>query len=69
MSLPRKTENGIRYARFATRGTLTRLALMFQAQANDTFTGAQVVEILLSTVQAIGSPEEKDEVTQEALQP
>lgn len=63
MTLPRKTENAVRYARFATRGVLTRLALMFQVNAERQFTGAEVVDILMTAVQVAGSPEERAELT------
>jgi len=62
MSLPRKTENSARYARLATRNVLTRLALLFQSSADKTFTGAEVVEILLTTVAAVGTPEDRAEL-------
>jgi hypothetical protein len=59
VSLPRKTENGVRYARLATRGVLTRLALLFQSDPEKIFTGAQVAEIIVRACIAIGSPEDK----------
>jgi len=40
-------------AKFAAKGVVTRLALLFQANADRSFTGEQVVEILLAAVMAI----------------
>ncbi len=62
MSIPRATPDRIAYAQFATRGVLTRLALMFQANADKTFTGTQVVEILVSTTITVGRPGEAPEI-------
>ena len=56
--MPRKTEHSVRYARLATRGVLTRLALMFSANGNKQFTGNQVAELLVQTCQGIGGPDE-----------
>lgn len=63
MTLPRKTKNGVEYARFTTRGVLTRMALMFQANRDRTFTGDEVAQILVRGVVAIGRPGENGEET------
>jgi len=57
MALPRKTPNSVRYARMATRGCLTRLALMFQAEPARIWRGDEVAAILVEAVHTIGSPE------------
>ena len=57
MSLPQKTENSVRYGRLAARGILTRMALYFSVHEQETFTGKQIVEILLAACRKIGSPE------------
>lgn len=58
MSIPRRTSDRIAYAQFATKGVLTRLALMFQAQPDAVFTGAQVAEVLVAATIAVGQPGE-----------
>jgi hypothetical protein len=58
MPLPRKTDSSVRYARLATRGVLSRLALMFSANGKKQFTGDEVAHVLLQTVQGIGGPDE-----------
>ena len=57
--LPKKTENSVRYARLAARGAFTRLAMFFNARADQNFTGKEVAEILLKAIQDIRSPLEK----------
>jgi hypothetical protein len=59
MALPRKTPNSVRYARMASRGCLTRLALLFNADPGRIYSGKEVTEILLQAVMAGGSPEER----------
>jgi hypothetical protein len=41
------------HAKFVTKGVLTRLALMFHAEPDSHFTGAQVTEILLRVITTI----------------
>lgn len=60
MAIPRATTDRVAYAQFATRGVLTRLALMFQASPDKVFTGGQVAEILVGAVTAVGRPGERD---------
>lgn len=58
-TLPRKTEHSVRYARLATRGVLTRLALMFDANRGKIFTGEEVADILVQACHGIGGPDER----------
>jgi hypothetical protein len=41
------------HAKFVAKGVLTRLALMFDADRQTVFTGAQVTEILLRVITTI----------------
>jgi len=58
MTIPRATPDRIAYAQFATRGVLTRLALMFDAKSEEKFTGRQIQEILVNVAVAVGRPGE-----------
>jgi hypothetical protein len=57
MSLPRKTDNATRYARLASRGVLTRLAMYFHGHAEKRFSGAEVSRLLVEAVTVMGSPD------------
>jgi hypothetical protein len=57
VALPKKTINSVRYARLASRGALTRLALYFNSANNQEFTGCEVAAILLRVIEGIGSPD------------
>ncbi len=55
MALPKKNANAVRYGKFAARGCLTRLALFFQANGKEKFSGHEIATILVSAVHSIGS--------------
>ena len=67
MGLPEKTIDNVRYARLASRGCLTRLALFFNAEPEKLFRGDEVAGILITAVESIGSPEELPEEFAEHL--
>lgn len=60
--IPRATPDRIAYAQFATRGVLTRLALMFDANSDEKFSGKQIQEILVGVCVAVGRPGEIPEL-------